>query len=105
MLDTRPRANEQLLREMITSVQDASVSRRLAEGLVALRKVQDQRNRAAHASIDCCFSEFSADEYAKVRADAMDVVNLLADVLLGVRAAKEWPLQEFSFSVRLRKKS
>jgi hypothetical protein len=94
-LDEQPRANEQLLKELITSVRDDSVGRRLAEGLGLMRNVQGQRNRAAHASIDGTPQEFSADEYDNIRTGALKIVELLTDVLLGVRAAKEWPMIEF----------
>lgn len=85
-LDSLPRPNEQLLRELLQIIDDDEKRRRLSIGPAFLRKIQEYRNDAAHASLDGSEREIDKENYEILLKETNDFLTLLFDFILGERA-------------------
>jgi len=82
--NTRP--TEQILRALISLVDDSQTKRQLGMSAELLRSVQDNRNRSAHASTDGSRREFTEDEYLDYSKTVESFLILIFNLVVAQRA-------------------
>jgi hypothetical protein len=87
-----PRPNEQILRDILHTLNEPTAKRLLEAKMEFLREIQDARNAGAHASLDGQLREVDKEKYHRVTGLVSELLGSLFDIALGERARKAFPV-------------
>lgn len=94
------RPNEQLLRDIKSSLSDGDSKRRVASIEPLLRSIQDVRNAGAHASLSGEKREIDQEGYEETCEKVNDFLSELFEIALGERARESYTRSDVSISVQ-----